>query len=111
MLLNARFLQLREITSSCYSRSMIDDQQTDQDTLKNAVGRARGRIDPGISCGSDDLRTFRERALASIPELSVFRARPWWQRKLIKLIWRYDEEWLPRREREIRAARNNAARR
>ena len=111
MLHNARFLQLREFSSSCYNRSMMKGQQTDQDTIKCDVGRARGRIDPDVNLGIGGPPTFRERALASIPELSVFRARPWWQRKLIRLIWRYDDEWLPGREREIRAARKDAARR
>lgn len=49
---------------------------------------------------------FRARMREARPDLSVFRARPWWQRALIRLIWRVAPDWSPRREREAMAFRN-----
>lgn len=47
---------------------------------------------------------FRERLRRARPDLQVFRARPWWQRTMIRVIWRTQalfgfDEWVPRRER------------
>jgi len=48
---------------------------------------------------------FRARMREARPDLSVFRARPWWQRALIRLAWRVAPDWSPRREREAMAFR------
>ena len=45
---------------------------------------------------------FRRRMRDVRPDLLVFRARPWWQRALIRLVWRVAPDWSPRREREAR---------
>lgn len=51
-----------------------------------------------------DTESFRDRLRRARPDLQVFRARPWWQRTVIRVIWRTQslfgfEGWLPRRER------------
>jgi len=45
---------------------------------------------------------FRRRMRDVRPDLLVFRSRPWWQRALIRLVWRVAPDWSPRREREAR---------
>lgn len=51
-----------------------------------------------------DTESFRERLRRARPDLQVFRARPWWQRTVIRVIWRTQslfgfEGSVPRRER------------
>lgn len=47
---------------------------------------------------------FRALLRAARPDLQIFRMRPWWQRTIIRAIWRTQEVfgvegWVPRRER------------
>lgn len=56
---------------------------------------------------TDRTEEFRRRMLEARPDLAVFRARPVWQRYLIRMVWRVQrpfgfEPWSPRRERDAR---------
>ena len=46
-----------------------------------------------------DTDSFRTKLHAARPELAVFRSRPWWQRRLLHLVWLVFPNWLPPRER------------
>lgn len=56
---------------------------------------------------TDSTEGFRQRMLEARPDVAVFRARPRWQRALIRMVWRVQsvfglKDWVPRREREMR---------
>ncbi|WHZ36509.1 hypothetical protein [Sagittula sp. MA-2] len=56
---------------------------------------------------TDRTDEFRKRMLEVRPDIEVFRARPTWQRALIRMVWRVQrpfgiEAWSPPKEREAR---------
>jgi len=69
------------------------------------LDRYRGRLPASERLSRDEANarpSFREQLHAARPDLPVFQGRPWWQRALIRLVWRVRPDWLPRREREAR---------
>ncbi|MCP1169378.1 hypothetical protein [Limimaricola litoreus] len=94
-------------------RMTRDDLVEEVNQLRAEVDRLQGNKAP-VSFGQrstgilekrrTDTERFRERLRAARPDLQIFRARPWWQRTLIRAIWRTQalfgfEGWVPRRER------------